>query len=168
MTFIDRRTFTMWLATIDTGQVSRTSAPASSCTYQCEAAGTPRPILSNEWRRHQPAHASASSPHSVETQAPRPRHSEERHRQGLPGGRADRRRCGPWATRLRYERSSLYIQDHLREKGATRDEVKRCPHPRYVREDYVAERAEPGKRLDETLLRPGPRGAPPHTLEADR
>ena len=47
----------------------------------------------------------------------------------------------------------LYIQDYLREKGATRDEVKRCSSSfgRYVREDYVAERGvEPGKRLDET------------------
>lgn len=47
----------------------------------------------------------------------------------------------------------LYIQDYLREKGATRDEVKRCSSSfgKYVREDYVAERGvEPGKRLDET------------------
>lgn len=47
----------------------------------------------------------------------------------------------------------LYNQDYLREKGATRDEVKRCSSSfgRYVREDYVAERGvEPGKRLDET------------------
>lgn len=47
----------------------------------------------------------------------------------------------------------LYIQDYLREKGATRDEVKRCSSSfgRYVREDYMAERGvEPGKRLDET------------------
>jgi prophage antirepressor-like protein len=47
----------------------------------------------------------------------------------------------------------LYVQDYLREKGATRDEVKRCSSSfgRYVREDYVAERGvEPGKRLDET------------------
>lgn len=47
----------------------------------------------------------------------------------------------------------LYVQDYLREKGATRDEVKRCSSSfgKYVREDYVAERGvEPGKRLDET------------------
>lgn len=47
----------------------------------------------------------------------------------------------------------LYVQDYLREKGATRDEVKRCSSSfgRYVREDYVAERGvEPGKRFDET------------------
>ena len=47
----------------------------------------------------------------------------------------------------------LYIQDYLREKGATRDEVNRCSSSfgRYVREDYVAERGvEPGKRFDET------------------
>lgn len=47
----------------------------------------------------------------------------------------------------------LYIQDYLREKGATRDEVKRCSSSfgRFVREDYVAERGvEPGKRFDET------------------
>lgn len=47
----------------------------------------------------------------------------------------------------------LYIQDYLREKGATADEVKRCSSSfgKYVREDYVAERGvEPGKRFDET------------------
>ena len=47
----------------------------------------------------------------------------------------------------------LYIQDYLREKGATTDEVKRCSSSfgKYVREDYVAERGvEPGKRFDET------------------
>lgn len=47
----------------------------------------------------------------------------------------------------------LYIQDYLREKGATRDKVKRCSSSfgKYVREDYVAERGvEPGKRFDET------------------
>ena len=47
----------------------------------------------------------------------------------------------------------LYVQDYLREKGATADEVKRCSSSfgRYVREDYVAERGvEPGKRFDET------------------
>lgn len=47
----------------------------------------------------------------------------------------------------------LYVQDYLREKGATADEVKRCSSSfgKYVREDYVAERGvEPGKRFDET------------------
>lgn len=47
----------------------------------------------------------------------------------------------------------LYIQDYLREKGATADEVNRCSSSfgRYVRTAYVAERGvEPGKRLDET------------------
>ena len=47
----------------------------------------------------------------------------------------------------------LYIQDYLRERGATRDEVKRCSSSfgKYVKEDYVAERGvEPGKRFDET------------------
>lgn len=47
----------------------------------------------------------------------------------------------------------LYIQDYLREKGATADEVSRCSSSfgRYVRTAYVAERGvEPGKRFDET------------------
>ena len=47
----------------------------------------------------------------------------------------------------------LYIQDYLREKGATADEVTRFASAfgRYVREDYVAERGvEPGRRFDET------------------
>lgn len=47
----------------------------------------------------------------------------------------------------------LYIQDYLREKGATADEVSRCASSfgRYVRTAYVDERGvEPGKRLDET------------------
>lgn len=47
----------------------------------------------------------------------------------------------------------LYIQDYLREKGATADEVTRFASAfgRYVRTAYVAERGvEPGKRFDET------------------
>lgn len=47
----------------------------------------------------------------------------------------------------------LYIQDYLREKGATTDEVTRCASSfgRYVRTAYVDERGvEPGKRFDET------------------
>ena len=47
----------------------------------------------------------------------------------------------------------LYIQDYLREKGATADEVSRCSSSfgRYVRTAYVDERGtEPGKRFDET------------------
>ena len=47
----------------------------------------------------------------------------------------------------------LYIQDYLRERGATADEVARCSSSfgRYVRTAYVDERGvEPGKRLDET------------------
>lgn len=47
----------------------------------------------------------------------------------------------------------LYIQDYLREKGATKDEVRRCSSSfgRHVRLAYVDERGvEPGTRLDET------------------
>lgn len=47
----------------------------------------------------------------------------------------------------------LYVQDYLREKGATADEVTRFASAfgRYVRTAYVAERGvEPGKRFDET------------------
>ena len=47
----------------------------------------------------------------------------------------------------------LYIQDYLREKGATADEVTRFASAfgRYVKEVYKAERGvEPGKRFDET------------------
>lgn len=38
MTFIDRRTFTMWLATIDTGRISDEHTCELVRTYQCEAA----------------------------------------------------------------------------------------------------------------------------------
>lgn len=38
MTFIDRRTFTMWLATIDTGRVKNERTRELVRTYQCEAA----------------------------------------------------------------------------------------------------------------------------------
>ena len=38
MTFIDRRTFTMWLATIDTGRLKNEHTRELVRTYQCEAA----------------------------------------------------------------------------------------------------------------------------------
>lgn len=38
MTFIDRRTFAMWLATIDTGRIKDERSRALIDAYQCEAA----------------------------------------------------------------------------------------------------------------------------------
>lgn len=46
MVFIDRRTFTMWLATIDTGRVKNERTRELVRTYQCEAADALRRSLS--------------------------------------------------------------------------------------------------------------------------
>lgn len=160
MVFIDRRTFTMWLATIDTGRVKNDRTRELVRTYQCEAADAldkyfhegaavnPRAVEAS-------APAATTGPYSVETQARvldilknviSKDYLEAKARIVAARAMGD-------TPEIEAGARPLYIQDYLREKGATRDEVKRCSSSfgRYVREDYVAERGvEPGKRLDET------------------
>ena len=152
MTFIDRRTFTMWLATIDTGRVKNEHTRELVRTYQCEAADALDKYF-NEGAAINPR--AVGAPYDVETQARvldilknviAKDYLEAKARIVAARAMGD-------TPEIEAGARPLYIQDYLREKGATRDEVKRCSSSfgRYVREDYVAERGvEPGKRLDET------------------
>ena len=152
MVFIDRRTFTMWLATIDTGRVKNERTRELVRTYQCEAADA----LDQYFHEGIAVNPRAvGAPYDVETQARvldilknviAKDYLEAKARIVAARAMGD-------TPEIEAGARPLYIQDYLREKGATRDEVKRCSSSfgKYVREDYVAERGvEPGKRFDET------------------
>ena len=66
MVFIDRRTFTMWLATIDTGRVKNERTRELVRTYQCEAADALDRYF-NEGVAINPR--AVGAPYDVETQA---------------------------------------------------------------------------------------------------
>ena len=160
MTVIDRRTFTMWLATIDTRRVKNERTRELVRIYQCEAADAldryfNEGIAVNPRAVEASAPAATTGPYSVETQArvldilknviakdyleAKARIVAARVMGDVPEIEAGAR--------------PLCIQDYLREKGATTDEVTRFASAfgRYVRTAYVDERGvEPGKRFDET------------------
>ena len=154
MTFIDRRTFTMWLATIDTGRVKNERTRELVRAYQCEAADALDKYF-NEGAAINPRATSASGPYSVETQARvldilknviSKDYLEAKARIVAARAMGD-------TPEIEAGARPLYIQDYLRERGATTDEVTRFASAfgRYVRTAYVAERGvEPGKRFDET------------------
>ena len=152
MTFIDRRTFTMWLATIDTGRVKNERTRELVRTYQCEAADA----LDQYFHEGIAVNPRAvGAPYDVETQARvldilknviSPDYLEAKARIVLARAMGD-------TPEIEASARPLYVQDYLREKGATADEVTRFASAfgRYVRTAYVAERGvEPGKRFDET------------------
>lgn len=160
LVFIDRRTFTMWLATIDTSRVKNERTRELVRTYQCEAADAldkyfnegaainPRAVVAD-------APVTATGPYSVETQARvldilknviSKDYLEAKARIVAARAMGD-------TPEIEAGARPLYIQDYLRDKGATADEVTRFASAfgRYVKEAYKAERGvEPGKRFDET------------------
>lgn len=152
MTFIDRRTFTMWLATIDTGRLKNERTRELVRTYQCEAADA----LDQYFHEGIAVNPRAvGAPYDVETQARvldilknviSPDYLEAKARIVAARVMGD-------TPEIEAGARPLYIQDYLRERGATTDEVTRFASAfgRYVRTAYVAERGvEPGKRFDET------------------
>lgn len=154
MVFVDRRTFTMWLATIDTGRLKNERARELVRTYQCEAADALDKYF-HEGIAVNPRATSAAGPYSVETQARvldilknviSKDYLEAKARIVAARAMGD-------TPEIEAGARPLYIQDYLREKGATADEVTRFASAfgRYVKEAYKAERGvEPGKRFDET------------------
>lgn len=152
MTFIDRRTFTMWLATIDTGRVKNERTRELVRTYQCEAADALDKYF-NEGVAVNPR--AVGAPYDVETQARvldilknviSKDYLEAKARIVAARAMGD-------TPEIEAGARPLYIQGYLREKGATADEVTRFASAfgRYVKEAYKAERGvEPGKRFDET------------------
>lgn len=154
MVFVDRRTFTMWLATIDTGRLKNEHTRELVRTYQCEAADALDKYF-HEGIAVNPRAASAAGPYSVETQARvldilknviSKDYLEVKARIVAARAMGD-------TPEIEAGARPLYIQDYLRGKGATADEVTRFASAfgRYVKEAYKAERGvEPGKRFDET------------------
>ena len=152
MTFIDRRTFTMWLATIDTGRLKNERTRELVRIYQCEAADA----LDQYFHEGIAVNPRAvGAPYDVETQARvldilknviSKDYLEAKARIVAARVMGD-------TPEIEAGAHPLYVQDYLREKGATADEVTRFASAfgRYVRTAYVAERGvEPGKRFDET------------------
>mgnify|MGYP003083390995 CR=1 FL=1 len=159
MVFIDRRTFTMWLATIDTSRVKNERTRELVRTYQCEAADALDKYF-NEGIAVNPRMA----------QPPSDRDKAVARAAGLADligkfrgiidddyldakARIVLARAMGDTPEIEAGARPLYIQDYLREKGATADEVTRFASAfgRYVRTAYVDERGvEPGKRFDET------------------
>lgn len=152
MVFIDRRTFTMWLATIDTGRVKNEHTRQLVRAYQCEAADALDKYF-NEGAAINPR--AVGAPYDAETQARvldilknviAKDYLEAKARIVLARTMGD-------TPEIEAKARPLYTQDYLREKGATADEVTRFASAfgRHVRTAYVDERGvEPGKRLDET------------------
>lgn len=159
MTFIDRRTFTMWLATIDTGRLKNDHTRELVRTYQCEAADAldryfhegaainPRAVQSPN--AEDPALVKAAGLADI----------IGRFRGIIDDDYLDTKarivlaRAMGDTPEIEASARPLYIQDYLREKGATKDEVTRFASAfgRYVRTAYVDERGvEPGRRFDET------------------
>jgi len=154
MTFIDRRTFTMWLATIDTGRIKNERTRELVRTYQCEAADALDRYF-HEGAAINPRAVSASGPYDVETQARVLDILKNVISKDYLEAKAKIIAARAMGDTPEIEASArpLYIQDYLREKGATADEVTRFASAfgRYVKEAYKAERGvEPGKRFDET------------------
>lgn len=159
MTFIDRRTFTMWLATIDTSRVKNEQTRGLVRTYQCEAADA----LDRYFHEGAAINPRMAQPPSAEDKAVA-RAAGLADLIGKFRGIIDddyldakarivlARAMGD-TPEIEAGARPLYIQDYLREKGATADEATRFASAfgRYVKEAYKAERGvEPGKRFDET------------------
>ena len=159
MVFINRRTFTMWLATIDTGRVKNERTRELVRTYQCEAADA----LDKYFHE-----GVAINPRTVQSSgAEDPALTRARGLADLIGkfrgiiaddyldakAKIVLARAMGDTPEIEAGERPLYIQDYLREKGATADEVTRFASAfgRYVKEAYKAERGvEPGKCFDET------------------
>lgn len=161
MTFIDRRTFTMWLATIDTGRVKNEHTRELVRTYQCEAADALDKYF-NEGTAVNPRTTEETARETEDRRMRRARQLVELHMlaQGVVAQdyleskiRIILAKASDEIPEIEASARPLYIQDYLREKGATADEVTRFASAfgRYVRTAYVDERGvEPGKRFDET------------------
>ena len=161
MVFIDRRTFTMWLATIDTGRIGDDHTRELVRIYQCEAADALDKYF-NEGAAINPRAAEETTRETEDRRLRRARQLVELHMlaQGVVAQdyleskiRIILAKASDEIPEIEAGAHPLYIQDYLREKGATRDEVTRFASAfgRYVKEAYKAERGvEPGKRFDET------------------
>ena len=159
MTFIDRRTFTMWLATIDTGRVKNERTRELVRTYQCEAADA----LDRYFNEGVAVNPRTEQPRSDEDKAVvraagladligkfrgiiADDYLDAKARIVLARAMGD-------TPEIEASARPLYVQDYMRERGVSSKNVKSYAPTfgKYVKEAYKAERGvEPGKRFDET------------------
>ena len=160
MTVIDRRTFTMWLATIDTSRVKNERTRELVRIYQCEAADAldryfnegvavnPRAVKTS-------APATTTGPYSVETQARVPDILKNVIAKDYLEAKARIVAARAMGDTPEIEASArpLYVQDYMRERGVSSKNIRNYAPTfgKYVKKAYKAERGvEPGKRFDET------------------
>lgn len=150
MTFIDRRTFTMWLATIDTGRLKNDRTRELVRTYQCEAADALDRYF-HEGAAINPRAAEAKELMELIAIAKgviSPDHLEAKARIVLARAMGE-------APQIEAAARPLYVQDYMREKGATRDEVRRLAPTfgKHVKKAYTAEHEgnAPSVYLQETV-----------------
>ena len=162
MTFIDRRTFTMWLATIDTSRVKNEHTRELVRTYQCEAADAldryfhegaainPRavevPTPSTEDRALTRARQLVEI-HMLAQGAVSPDHLEAKIRIILAQARGEH-------PEIEAKARPLYIQDYMRGKGVSGKKLRSYAPTfgKYVKEAYRDEHdgKDPGVYLQDT------------------
>ena len=162
MTFIDRRTFTMWLATIDTSRVKNERTRELVRIYQCEAADAldqyfhegaainPRavevPTPSTEDRALTRARQLVEI-HMLAQGAVSPDHLEAKLRIILAQARGEH-------PEIEASARPLYVQDYMREKGVSGKNLKSYAPTfgKYVKEAYRDEHdgKDPGVYFQET------------------
>jgi hypothetical protein len=159
MTFIDRRTFTMWLATIDTGRLKNEHTRELVRTYQCEAADALDKYF-NEGAAINPR--AMQSPDTEDPALVRAAGLADiigRFRGIIDDGYLEAKarivlaRAMGDTPEIEASARPLYVQDYMRERGVSSDDIKSYAPTfgKYVKKAYKAERGvEPGKRFDET------------------
>ena len=159
MTFIDRRTFTMWLATIDTGRISDERTCELVRTYQCEAADALDKYF-NEGAAINPR--ATQSPVVEDPALIRAAGLADiigRFRGIIDDDYLDAKarivlaRAMGDTPEIEASARPLYVQDYMREKGVSSKDIKSYAPTfgKHVKKAYKAERGvEPGKRFDET------------------
>lgn len=162
MTFIDRRTFTMWLATIDTGRLKNDRTRELVRTYQCEAAdaldkyfhggAAINPRATGEAARGAEDRALIRARQLVEIHmlaqgAVAPDHLEAKLRIILAQARGEH-------PEIEASARPLYVQDYMREKGVSGKNIRSYAPTfgKYVKEAYRDEHdgKDPGVYFQET------------------
>lgn len=162
MTFIDRRTFTMWLATIDTGRVKNERTRELVRTYQCEAADAldkyfnegiavnPRAVEASALDAEDKALTRARQLveiHMLAQGAVSPGHLEAKIRIILAQARGEH-------PEIEAKARPLYLQDYMRGKGVSGKNLRSYAPTfgKYVKEAYRDEHdgKDPGVYFQET------------------
>lgn len=150
MVLIDRRTFTMWLATIDTGRLKNDRTRELVRTYQCEAADALDKYF-NEGAAINPRAVEVPTPdaedraltrarqlveiHMLAQGAVSPDHLEAKIRIILAQARGEH-------PEIEASARPLYVQDYMREKGGVGQEPQELrPYFRQVRQGGLQGRA---------------------------